>query len=206
MSLDISTACQTSSDLFPFWLETFSIFLGDVAATIFIALGASVIWHMLKYPGFRVGANWTYVGWDMVKMGRLPNASDEGTLQLMPNISVTSRDMTVKKVIHAVWVRERADLHNPGEIHGVLDLKKAGIPLEVRTTGGDLLTLPGPKIVCQANKFQQIFNCPIFIQTSDGEYYRAESPGNSATGIVKMRYSVQTFFYAAKQRLLTRLS
>jgi hypothetical protein len=40
-----------------FVLETLSIFLGDVLATAFIALVAYVVWYVVKYPGFRVGAN-----------------------------------------------------------------------------------------------------------------------------------------------------
>ncbi|MGC1416127.1 MAG: hypothetical protein WA817_12640 [Candidatus Acidiferrum sp.] len=191
---------------FPFWLETLSIFLGDVLATIFIGAGAYVLWYILKYPGFRVGANWTYTGWDIQKMGRLPNESDTGSLVLMPNISVTSRDMTIKKVITSVWVRERADLNDPGEIHGVLHLNRAGIPVEVRTTGGDLLTLAGPRITCPASNFQRIFHYPIFIQTSDDEFYKAESPGNMPTGIVKFRYEIQKFVHSAKQRILRKLS
>jgi hypothetical protein len=107
--------------------------------------------------------------------------------------------------ISAVWVRERADLFDPGEIHGHLDLRQSGLPPEERTTGGDLLSLPGPEITCQASKFQRIFNSPIFIQTSDGEFYQAESPGNSAKGIVKLRYKTQNFYYAAKKRLLIKL-
>ena len=147
MCNDVAAICQASSSPFPFWLETLSIFIGDVLASIVIGIGAYVLWYMMKYPGFYVGANWTYVGWNIEKMRRLPNESDTGNLQLMPNISVTSRDMTVKKVISAVWVRERADLSDPGKIHGVLDLKRAGVPVEVRTTGGDLLNLPGPNRV-----------------------------------------------------------
>lgn len=206
MSYDIATIYQTSLSPFPFWLETFSIFLGDVLATIFIGGGAYLLWYILKYPGFRVGANWTYIGWDIQKMGRLPNESDTGTLELMPNISVTSRDMTVKKVITAVWVRERADLSDPGEIHGVLHLNQAGIPLEVRTTGGDVLSLTGPRIACQASKYRRIIYSPIFIQTSDGEFYQAESPGNMPKGIVKLRYEIQKFFHSVKQRLLRKLN
>lgn len=196
---------QTSPGPFPFWLETVTIFLGDVLATIFIAVAAYVVWYILKYPGFRVGANWTYTGWDALKMGRLPNESDAGTLQLMPNVAVTSYDMTVKKVVIAVWVREQIDLRDPGTIHGMLDLKRAGLPPEIRTTGGDLLRLPGPTITCQANQFRQISNCPIFIQTSDGEYYQAESPGNAAKGVVRIRYKIQEFVRASKRRLLRRL-
>jgi hypothetical protein len=205
MCHDIAAICQTNSNSFPFWLETLSIFLGDVLATIFVAIGAYVVWYVLKYPGFRVGANWTYVGWDVQKMGRLPNESDTGTLQLMPNISVVSRDLTVRKVIAAVWVRERADIHDPGEIHGHLDLRRAGVPIGVRTTGGDLLSLTGPKIACQASEFHRISNSPIFIQTSDGEFYQAESPGNTAKGIIKLRYDIQKLVHEAKQRILRKL-
>ncbi len=201
MSFDVAAVCQTSPAPFPFWLETFAIFLGDVLASIFIAIGAYALWYILKYPGFRIGANWSYTGWDMQKMGRLPNESDNENLELMPNISVTSRDMTIKKVIVAVWVRQRADVINPGEIHGVLHLNQAGIPLEVRTTGGDVLNLPGPRIPCQASKFRRIVNCPVFIQTSDGEFYQAESPGNVPKGIIKLRHEVQRSLHAAKQWL-----
>jgi hypothetical protein len=205
MPCEIAAICQTNPNSFPFWLETLSIFLGDVLATIFVGTTAYVAWYVLKYPGFRVGANWTYTGWDVSKMGRLPSESDTGNLELMPNISVTSRDSTVKKIIAAVWVRERADVDDPGAIHGVLHLREQGIPTEVRTTGGDLLTLPGPLIKCDASKFKQIFHCPIFIQTTDGEFYQALSPGNTPTGLLKLRYEIQTFVYAARQRLLKRL-
>jgi hypothetical protein len=205
MCFDISAAWQTGTTSLHFWEETLSIFLGDVLATIFIAGGASVLWYLLKYPGFRVGANWTYTGWDVAKMGRLPNESDNVNLGLMPNISITSLDLTVKKIIASVWVRERADVHDPGVVHGVRHLQREGLPPEVRTTGGDLLTLPGPTIRCHASKFQQIINCPIFVQTSDGEYYKAQSPGNSPTGIVKLRYEIQNFVYTAKQQLLRKL-
>jgi hypothetical protein len=198
--------CESGANPFPFWLETLSISLGDVLATIFIGSSAYVAWYVLKYPGFRVGANWTYLGWDLQKMRRLPNESDTGSLELMPNISVTSRDLTVKKIIASVWVRERADVNDPGEIYGVRHLQREGVPPEVRTTGGDLLSLTGPRIVCQASKFQRIFYCPIFIQTSDGEFYRAQSPGNSPKGILKLRNQIQDFAHAVKQRLLGKLS
>lgn len=188
-----------------FWMETLCIFLGDVFATIFVGVGAYSLWFILKYPGFRVGANWTYIGWDMEKKGRLPDESDTQDFELMPNVSVTSHDMSVKKVITAIWVREGADVHDPGEIHGVLHLHREGMPAEVRTTGGDLLSLPGPRIKCRGNKFQRIFHSPIFIQTSDGEFYRAESPGNIARGIVKLRYKTQKVIHSATQRFLRKL-
>ncbi len=202
---DIVGMCQTTPNKFPFWLETLSIFLGDVLATIFIGIGAYALWYLLKYPGFRVGANWTFFGWDMKAKGRLPNASDTESLTLMPNVSVASRDMNVKKVIAAIWVRERADLSNPGKIHGVRHLSQTGVPPVVRTTGGDVLSLTGPEIKCHASECQEIFFCPVFIQTSDGEFYQAESPGNEAKGIVKTRYALQKFFNSVKQRILRLL-
>jgi len=205
MCCNISAAFQTSPPPFPFWPETFSIFLGDVLATIFVGGGAYVLWYLLKYPGFRVGANWTYVGWDFQKKGRPPNESDTEKLVLMPNISVTSHDLKVKKVISAVWVRERADMTNPGEILGRRDLQREGVPVETRTTGGDLLSLTGPTIECPASAFKRITFFPIFVQTSDGEFYQAESPGNAAKGIVKLRYQIQKAVYAAKQRILSKL-
>ena len=205
MFFDIAQPSQASQGPLSFWSETLSILLGDVLATFFVGFVAYAFWYLLKYPGFRVGASWSYQGWDLQKMGRLPNESDTGDMELMPNVSVRSRDVTRKKVIAAVWVRERADIHDPGEIHGVLDLRKAGIPTEVRTTGGDLLSLPGPKIQCQVKNFHRIFNTPIFIQTSDGEFYKAQSPGNLPKGIVKMRYDLQETFDVLRQRLLAKL-
>jgi hypothetical protein len=205
MCCDISAVCQTNPTPFPFWPETFSIFLGDVLATICVAGGAYVLWYLLKYPGFRVGANWTFVGWDVQKIGRLPNESDTGMLVFMPNISVTSYDMKVKKVISAVWVRERADVSDPGEILGHRDLQREGVPIETRTTGGELLSLTGPKIERPTSAFRRITFFPIFVQTSDGEFYQAESPGNAAKGIVKLRHQIQKVVYTAKQRILTKL-
>jgi hypothetical protein len=202
----LAASCQTNANPFPFWQETLSIFLGDVLATIFIAVGASVLWYILKYPGFHVGANWTYIGWDVKTMGRLPNESDAENLILMPNISVTSRDTNIKKVISAVWVRERADVTDPGEILGHLDLQRAGIPPEVRTTGGDLLNLRGPTIECRASAFRRVTFFPVFIQTSDGEFYKANSPGNNPKGIARLRYKCQKLMDEAKQRLLRKLS
>ena len=108
-------------------------------------------------------------------MGRLPNESDTEKLVLMPNISVISYDVKVKKVISAVWVRERADVNDPGEILEHRDLQREGVPVETRTTGGELLSLNGPRIDCVASVFQRVSSFLIFVRTSDGEFYRAES-------------------------------
>lgn len=124
-----------------------------------------------------MGANWSYKGWNLEKMRRLPNTSDTGGMELWPNISVTTRDMDVKKIVTAIWVRERADIHDPGVIYGVSHLQET-MPADARTIGGDPLKLPGPLIKCEASDFTKIFNCPVFIQTTDGEFFQAQSPGN----------------------------
>jgi hypothetical protein len=196
---------QSSPGPLSFWMETLSIFLGDVFASIFVGGSAYVIWWILKYPGFRVGANWTFVGWDVNKMGRLPNATDAGEMEFMPNVAVTSRDMGVKKIIFAVWVRERPDPTDPGEILGKHDLQAAGVPPEARTTGGDLLKFPGPRIRYPAAKFQRIMNFPIFVQTTDGEFFQAQSPGNQPKGIARLRFDVQDFVDGARRRIFSRL-
>src|SRR5215472_13442927 len=94
MSYKIAVICQGNPASFPFWKETLSIFLGDVFAVLFIGAAAAVLAYLVKHPGFRVGANWSYIGWDVAKMGRLPNDTDKGDVQFMPNIAVTSYDMS----------------------------------------------------------------------------------------------------------------
>jgi hypothetical protein len=177
-----------------FFLETLAIFLGDVFATAFIAVFLFGVWYLKKYPGypgFYVGANWNFKGWDFNKMGRFPNASDSGVMEFTPNVCVISRDAGVRKVIHSVWVRERADVNNPGAVLGHRDLKKDGVAPEARTTGGDLLAFQGPKIVCSASEMNKIINFPIFIETSDGIFYQAVSGGNKPpSGIRHLLFSL----------------
>jgi hypothetical protein len=186
-----------------FWLETLTIFLGDVFATAFVGLAAYLVWYLLKYPGFRVGANWTFKGWNVQQIGRFPNDSDSGTMDFTPNVGVNSYDTHVKKVIHSIWVRERADVYNPGNILGHRNLQQDGVPQEERTTGGDLLNLHGPKIVRPASKFREVVNCPVFIQTSDGSFYKAESVGNQPKGIIRLRYRSRNALYKFKQQLFS---
>jgi hypothetical protein len=205
MSHQLVTTCLYEPTSFPFWWETFSIFLGDVAATVFLALSAYALFYLLKYPGFRVGAGWSFSGWDSRKMGRFPNASDDAPMELWPNVSVVSRDTDVKRVIVAIWVRERAEVVDPGEIYGVRHLHKEGMPAEHRTTGADPLNLPGPKILCKASQFQKITHTPVFMQTSDGRFHKAQSPGNPIKGIAKLRYRVQDASDAARQWFLEKL-
>jgi hypothetical protein len=204
MFCELPSVAQTTTAPLSFFWETFSIFLGDVLAVLFGSFVTFVLWYLLKYPGFQVGAGWTYVGWDAAKMGRLPNESDTGRMVLFANVSVISKDANVRKVISAVWVRERPDISDPGEILGHVDLQRT-MPAEIRTTGGDLVKLVGPQIECDAKDFKRISSFPIFIQTSDGEFYQASSPGNQPKGIAKLRVRFQRFVFEAKQRLQRRL-
>ena len=186
-----------------FFLETLSIFLGDVFAVGFVALIGYVFWYLLKYPGFSVGASWSFEGWNVKQMGRFPNESDSGPMKFTPNISVTSYDPNVKKLIHSVWVRERADVFNPGDILGKRDLLQDGVLPEWRTTGGDLLKLSGPVITCKASEFHKVVNTPIFIETSDGIYYKATSVGNNPKGILKFRYQCRNAFHRVRLQLFS---
>jgi hypothetical protein len=186
-----------------FWLETLTIFLGDVFATAFVGLAAYGDWYLLKYPGFRVGASWSYTGWNVQQMGRFPNASDTGPMEFTPNVSITSYDTGVKKIIHSVWVRERADVYNPGTILGHRDLQRDGVLPERRTTGADVLNIQGPHITAPASRFQEVVNFPVFVQTSDGTFYKAVSVGNLPTGVLRLRHRSKNALYKFKQQLFS---
>lgn len=186
-----------------FFIDTLSNFLGDVLAAAFIASVAYLVWRLTKYPGFRVGASWTYKGWNVPQMKRFPNASDTGVMEFVPNVVVNSYDLGVKKIIHSVWVRQRADPNNPGNILGHRDLRRDSVPVEERTTGGDLLTFQGPVIQSSTSKFHEVVNCPVFIQTSDGLFYKAESGGNNPTGVVRLRYRYKNALYKIKQQVFS---
>jgi hypothetical protein len=54
--------------------------------------------------------------------------------------------------------------------------------------GGDLLKLHGPTISCHASQFHEVVNYPVFIETSDGAFYKAESVGNNPEGLTRFRY------------------
>jgi hypothetical protein len=81
-----------------FLVETLAIFVGDVLATAFIALVVYLVWYLFKYPSFRVGASWTFTGWDVKQMGRFPNPSDSAPMTFTPSIGITSYDTSIKEV------------------------------------------------------------------------------------------------------------
>ena len=186
-----------------FLLETLSIFLGDVLASAFIALFAYAALRVIRHPGFRVGASWSYTGWNVRAAGRFPNASDLGLMEFTPRVNITSYDDRVRKIIHSIWVRERADVSDPGTIWGHRDLHRDGVPAEIRTTGGDPINIEGPTIPNPASKFHEIVNCPIFIQTTDGNFYKAESVGNTATGVIRLRYRYRNALHSVRQQFFS---
>lgn len=179
--------------------QAFANFLGSVFAAAFVALAGYLMWRILRHPGFRVGASWTFTGWNHRAMGRFPNQTDLNPMQFVPNVSITSYDDTVNKIIHSIWVRERADPVDPGKIWGHRDLQREQIPPEMRTTGGDPVRIDGPVISGPASQFHEIINCPVFVETTDGAFYKAESAGNAPTGLVRFRYRCKNALYAARR-------
>jgi hypothetical protein len=186
-----------------FLLETVAIFVGDVLASAFIALMVYLAWYLLKYPGFRIGASWNFTGWNVKQMGRFPNASDSVPMTFTPSIGITSYDTTIKKLIHSVWVRQRADPQDPGNILGHRDLQQDGVLPEHRTTGGDLVRLVGPTISCTASRFQEVVSYPVFIETSDGAFYKAESVGNAPEGLTGFRYRCRNALYKVRRQVFS---
>lgn len=164
---------------FHFWLETLSIFVGDVLAVIVVGVGGILLLQKLKKPGFRIKVDWQYIGWDLQKMKRLPNEWDSGNLVVVPMVTLTSHDMAVQKIISVLYVRERADLSDPGDVRAHLELATT-MTEEARTTayqGNPLLKLRGPEIPCQANNARRITQLPVFVETNEGEIFLAEKPG-----------------------------
>lgn len=121
----------------------------------------------------------------------------------MPKIAVNSYDPRLKKIIHAIWVRERSDPYDPGTIFRKRDLQSDDVACQDRTTGGDLLRFDGPCIPCDASNFHTVVNCPIFIQTSDGVFYKAESVGNMAKGVLRLRYRGRNVLYKIRKQLFS---
>lgn len=190
MDYYLATTCLNDPGPLSFGRETFSIFLGDIAAVSVAALAGLLFFYIVKYPGFRVGAGWS---WTTTK--------PKGKLQVWPNVSVTSYDPNVEKIIATIWVRERADIDNPGAILGKLDLRQTGQPTEDRTTGGDVLNLRGPVIECEQGRADEVMKFPIFVQTSDGHFYKALSPGHPGSRTLQLRMKMQRVVYNLKEGL-----
>jgi len=153
----------------PHWTD---VLVGVTAAVAAAALIGLIVWLFRAFgqvTSLRVGANWTWEG----------TAPDPTYMTLHPNINVVSRTNAPRKIVHSIWVRESKSTRRPGTIYGKVDLINS-VPVQNRTTGGDPLNLVGPTIKCKNLKVEveRVMNCPIWIQTSDGKWYRAQSMGN----------------------------
>jgi hypothetical protein len=96
-----------------------------------------------------------------------------------PNVNVVSRSNAPRLIVHSIWVRESKSNRKPGKIYGKVDLVK-NIPVEDRTTGADPLNFVGPTITCKNlnSEAEKTMRLPIWIQTSDDRWYKAQSMGN----------------------------
>jgi hypothetical protein len=162
----------------PRWTE---VIVGVSITVVGTAVISFVVWifkALGQSTSLRVGANWT-----------LERAtSDSAHMTLHPNVNVVSRSNAPKKIVHSIWVRESKNIHKPGKIYGKVDLVNH-IPIENRTTGGDPLNLVGPtiKFANSDREAEEIMHCPIWIQTSDDRWYKAQSMGNPPNFAERLR-------------------
>lgn len=153
----------------PHWTE----FIVGVSVTLAgTALIGFVVWSyraLCQRTSLRIGANWHWEGLE----------SDPGYMRLHPNINIVSRSNAPKKIILSIWVRESKNIHKPRQIYGKIDLLDK-LPVEQRTTGGDPLNFVGPSIKCKNlnAEVETVMHCPIWIQTTDDKWYKAQSLGN----------------------------
>lgn len=164
---------RTFRDHHPFWAE----YLGEtfsgisVAALVTLYVERRIKW--IEKKSLYVGANWS---WDVI------GAKGQDYVVLHPNVSVISRTKAPKLIIHSVWVREskpsKKPSKTPAPIYGHFDLTKAGMTHEKRTTGGDPLYIEGPRIDCEKVEMLRVMRYPIWIQTSDNQWFKAQSMGN----------------------------
>jgi|SRR5580658_1332892 hypothetical protein len=153
----------------PHWTE---FVLGLSVAVVSTALIGSVVWlyrALGQSTALRVGAGWEWEGPD----------PQPGYMRLHPVINVMSRSNAPKKIVHSIWVRESKNIYKPGKIYGKIDLVDQ-LAVEKRTTGGDPLNFSGPTIKCEDLKaaVEKVMNCPIWVQTTDNRWYKAQSMGN----------------------------
>jgi hypothetical protein len=66
-----------------------------------------------------------------------------------------------------------------------------------------LLKLHGPTISFPASKFQEVVKYPVFIETSDGAFYKAESVGNAPEGLTGFRHRCRNTLYKARRQVFS---
>jgi hypothetical protein len=102
------------------------------------------------------------------------------SIRMHPNVNVVSRRNARKVIVHSIWVRDSKSNRKPGNIYGKIDLT-SGTAVPYRTTGGDPLNLIGPVITCpnKQSDFEKAMKYPVWIQTTDNRWFKAQSAGNS---------------------------
>jgi len=162
----------------PHWTE---VIVGVCTTVVGAALISFVVWlrkALGQSTSLRIGANWIWEG----------TTPDATYMTMHPTINVVSRSNAPKKIVHSIWVTESRNIHKPGKIYGKVDLVNK-VPVENRTTGGDPLNLVGPIIKCKNLKTEtdKVMRCPIWIQTSDDRWYKAQSMGNPPSFAERLR-------------------
>jgi hypothetical protein len=156
----------------PLWTDYLSETLSGLTVATIVATYVELRLRWYR-KHLRIGANWTWEG-----LAR----NDPSHILLHPNVSIVSHKNAPKLIVHSVWVRQRKNISNTGQIYGHLDLTQAAppIPIDKRTTGGDPLFFEGPRIKSKnlTVEVSKVMHCPIWIQTSDNQWFKAQSPGN----------------------------
>ena len=160
----------------PLWTDYLTKTLSGLTVAIIIAAYVELRLRWYK-RNLRIGANWSWEG---------TVRNDPTHMILYPNVGIISHKNAPKLIVNSIWVRERKDISNPGQIYGRLDLTPLFLPNQ-RTTGGDPLNFNGPKIKCKNLTVEaaKVMRCPIWIQTSDNQWFKAQSPGNAPSHWLK---------------------
>lgn len=154
----------------PFWTDYGIKTLSGLTVTLIAGGYVELRMWWWRKTGIRIGANW-----------QVAKQSKNGTqvLCISPKVNVVSRAQGrwgTTKIVHSIWVRERADIADPGQIYGKVDLTDTAV--HQRTTGGDPLNLTGAAMLCPPGDAETIMKCPIFVQWTDGTFSKAMSMGN----------------------------
>lgn len=165
----ISSSVEQLLNNHPHWIDIVIGASGALVAAVIFGLSTWILAAIRRSASIRVGANWTLDG-----LGSQP-----GFIRMHPNLNVISRRNSPKLIVHSIWVRESKSNRKPGNIYGKIDLTSSTAASH-RTTGGDPLNLTGPIIICpnEQSNFEKALKYPVWIQTTDNQWFKAQSAGN----------------------------